>query len=288
MRTLLSIVAVLIIASPLLAGDNREAALMDRGVTYYSAGDYERAARSFEEALRLGPGNADGYTWAGKCYFKLGNNEAMTNPEVLGKAVQALRNAVRIAPDSAEAHYYLGLTQLALQSREEAMKEQELLVDIDKELANTLLHLIHDSKAPTRYEMVGERAAPLTKVRIRGNQVLVPVRLEAAHRTVDVMLLLDTGASESTITPEIAEQLDIDPASGQRIVKQVAGGGLLLARRARIDYMTVGPTTKKNVTVAIIRQNGPPVQFDGLLGMNFLRGLQYHIDFDHQFIDWKQ
>jgi len=288
MRKLLSIVAVLIIVSTLHAGENRETEFIDQGIKYFSTGDYEHAVKSFEKAVGLNPENAAAYTWVGKSYFKLGNSEAMTNPDMLGNAVQAFKNAIRLDSDLAEAHFYTGLTHLALHSKEEAMKEYEILMDLDKELANTLLNLIHDYKAPTRYESAGERADPLTKVRIIGNQVLVPARLGNRGRTVDVILLLDTGASESTITPEIAEQLNMDPTLTQQILGQVVGGGLLQAGRATIDYISVGPTTKKNITVAIIQHNGPPVRFDGLLGMNFLRNLQYHIDFENQLINWKQ
>ena len=244
MRMLFSIVAVLFVVSTLSAGENRETEFIDQGIKYFSTGDYEHAVKSFEKAVGLNPKNAAAYTWVGKSYFKFGASEAMTNPEMLGNAVQALKNSVRLAPDSAEAHFYLGLTHLALHSIEEAMKQYEALMDLDKELANTLLNLIHDYKSPTRYESAGESVDPLTKVRIVGNQVLVPARIGNRDRTVDVILLLDTGASESTITPEIADQLNMDPALTHQIVGQVVGGGLLQARRATIDYISVGPTTK--------------------------------------------
>jgi predicted aspartyl protease len=100
------------------------------------------------------------------------------------------------------------------------------------------------------------------------------------------VLLLDTGATVTSISPGIAGQLNIDPARTQKSIGQVAGGGLLEVRRAKLAYITVGPYTKTDMDVAIIGHKGPPIRYDGLLGMNFLRGLKYSINFDEQTIYW--
>src|SRR5512141_2774573 len=95
-RALLYVVAVLFIVSPLQAGENREAEYIDQGIKYFSAGDYGHAVKSFEKAVGLDPGNAAANIWVGKGYLKLGDSEAMTNPELLWNALQAFKNAVRL------------------------------------------------------------------------------------------------------------------------------------------------------------------------------------------------
>ncbi len=38
--------------------------------------------------------------------------------------------------------------------------------------------------------------------------------------------------------------------------------------------------------VAVIEQRGFALKFDGLLGMDFLRDLHYHVDFKRKIINW--
>ncbi len=286
MRKFLSIIAFLIVASPLYAGQGRETETLNQGIRYFSAGDYEKSVKAFEHTVGVNSQSAEAYTWLGKSYLKLGDNEVLTDIEMLGKAAQAFNNALRVKPDSAEAHFYLGITDLALHNKDEAMKEYEILRELDKEMANSLLKRIHDYAPPRKYESAGAKAGPVMKVKIIGNQVLVPVTLGNGDKTIQVILLLDTGASVSTIMPEVASQLDMDVTRTVPVIGQVVGGGLLEGRRARLDYMTVGPITKKAIHVDIIEHRGPAVRFDGLLGMNFLRSLRYHIDFENQAINW--
>jgi len=125
----------------------------------------------------------------------------------------------------------------------------------------------------------------VTKVTIRGNQVLVPVILGYGGQEVQASLVLDTGAEIITIHRPIADQLSL-PLT-QKADVRVAGGRALNASVAKLDYVKVGPYEAKGIQTWIIPLQGPPVSHDGLLGMNFLRGLEYSIDFENQVIRWK-
>jgi len=277
---------LLIIAFPLLAEESKKAEALNPGINYYSAGDYKRAVKAFEQSIRLHPDNAEAYKWLGMNYLKLGDNEVLTDPAMLYKAVEAFNRALSLNPNFAEVRYNLGITYLALHNRDEAIKECELLKNLDMELANSLSTRIGDYKSPQLYSALGETDSYVLKVTIIGNQVLVPVTLAYGGKSVQTTLLLDTGASGTTINPEIADKLDINPARARISIEQVVGGGLIKGRRIKLDYIKVGPHTKKDIEVDIIEHKGFAVRFSGLLGMNFLRNLRYHVDFADQTITW--
>ena len=69
-----------------------------------------------------------------------------------------------------------------------------------------------------------------TKVRIRGNAVLVPVTIVHGGREADVQMLLDTGASATTLHASVAERLAVDLDRAKKARVQVVGGEVLEAR----------------------------------------------------------
>jgi predicted aspartyl protease len=126
-----------------------------------------------------------------------------------------------------------------------------------------------------------------TKVEINGNRVLVPATLVYGGSEVDVRLLLDTGASKTLIHNEIADQLSINLSKARKTKVQIVGGAIIEARMVRIDRLTVGPHTNRNWDILIVPHQGSAARYDGLLGMDVLRGLKYKVDFKKQVIVWE-
>ena len=124
-----------------------------------------------------------------------------------------------------------------------------------------------------------------TKVTISGNKVLVPATLGYIGYEVQVTLVLDTGADLLTLHQPIADQLRLPTT--QKAQVRVVGGKKIQARLVQLDYARVGPYEARNIQALIISHQDPSAQHDGLLGMNFLRGLDYKIDFDNQMIIWR-
>jgi predicted aspartyl protease len=124
-----------------------------------------------------------------------------------------------------------------------------------------------------------------TKVTIKENLVLVPVTLGYKEHKIEALLVLDTGASIMTLHQQIADRLHI--TERETAMTRVAGGEVLKSSVAKLGYIKVGPFKKTNLYAGIIKHEGPSVPYDGLLGMNFLRGLEYTVDFKKQVIKWK-
>lgn len=125
-----------------------------------------------------------------------------------------------------------------------------------------------------------------TKVIINGNQVLVPVTFSYNGNTIESLLLLDTGASITVVNRDLAEQLNIENAFKTEVM--VVGGNKIETDLIQVDYIEAGPVRVENLTVGIIDHQGEPVQWEGLLGMNFLRKTDYQIDFENKVIHWNR
>jgi predicted aspartyl protease len=131
-----------------------------------------------------------------------------------------------------------------------------------------------------------EAQRPATPVTIRHDMVFVPVRLGHGRAVTEAVLLLDTGASITVLHREVAERIGLRADRRDRFM--VAGGQTITSEVARLGSLRVGPQGKSDLTVAIIDHAGPAVPYQGLLGMIFLKGLNYRIDFQRQVIHWQR
>lgn len=124
-----------------------------------------------------------------------------------------------------------------------------------------------------------------TDVIIKNNRVLVPVRLAYQGVETETLLVLDTGASIVALYQEVAENLYIDEFEEAKI--RVFGGNTIDTRIAHLDFIQVGPIRRENIRIGIVDPSrGGNSPHKGLLGMNFLRGLEYRVDFENRLIHW--
>jgi clan AA aspartic protease (TIGR02281 family) len=89
-------------------------------------------------------------------------------------------------------------------------------------------------------------------------------------------LILDTGASRVSLSPEMADVLGLSEKLGDEIETLVAGGMTVKGRSVDIPWIIVAGQTAKNIQGIILSSSKPGI--DGLLGRSFLKRFILDID----------
>lgn len=137
-----------------------------------------------------------------------------------------------------------------------------------------------------RSQRQSQTSSSESEVIVMGQHVIVPVQIKYRGRNLELNLLLDTGASIVTLYKDAVKRL--------RLVKQNTGhfttadGHTIAAEIVKLEELKFGPFRKNDILAGVIdhKSNGTAT-FDGLLGMNALRGLDYKIDYQNSTIRWQ-
>ncbi|GFO58705.1 hypothetical protein GMST_10300 [Geomonas silvestris] len=126
----------------------------------------------------------------------------------------------------------------------------------------------------------------ITKVAVVNNQILVPALIQNGAESIRVELVLDTGATRSSIHEGVAAKLKIDLKTAHSTLAEVADGRLINALRAPVDALSVGPFTMNGPELDVLPYRGSQGLHDGLLGMDFLSKHPYQVDMERELIRW--
>ncbi|MHC4540694.1 MAG: aspartyl protease family protein [Planctomycetota bacterium] len=107
--------------------------------------------------------------------------------------------------------------------------------------------------------------------------VVVPTRLYGPGTDVIVRLALDTGATSSMINWDVAVLLGYDPASEKERMQVTTGSGVEFSPRIVVKRMEVPGRHLENFPV-LCHTLPPSATVDGLLGLDFFRGVRLVID----------
>jgi predicted aspartyl protease len=129
------------------------------------------------------------------------------------------------------------------------------------------------------------RNANYTEVSIKANQVLVPVILGNGENAISTYLMLDTGATTTMIKRKFASMLNMKSLTPG--TSRVADGRTVPSYLGNLDYIIVGPHKISNFKINVMDHQGALKHHQGLLGMNFLREVEYSVDFRREIISWE-
>jgi glutaredoxin len=113
------------------------------------------ALKTFESAAKADPASAEAFEGIGDAYLGMGVNPVSSDPELVDKAIDNLKIALKLDPGSVSSRYKLATGYLTLYDKESALREYELLKGLDKGLADELAARIKKYKAPEKYLLTG-------------------------------------------------------------------------------------------------------------------------------------
>jgi clan AA aspartic protease (TIGR02281 family) len=190
-------------------------------------------------------------------------------------AERLFAKAIAGAPDEPLYHYHraLALTQLGRWS--EATKEYQ-----------TVLRLRPDARLADASRAMLRTLAPTgtpRQSRYRPDEIEIPLTRKGGGWTAEVLLndarraqfLVDTGASISVISPDLANRLGIEADPGAAPVTLHTIAGKVVAPLVTISSVKIGEVEAPNVKAVI---HDPGLGLDGILGNTFLDRYRITVD----------
>ena len=201
----------------------------------------------------------------------------------LGKVPEAYLNQIQVYREKYDNLSEQDRSQALQREHEQTQRqEQEKQHQLNEQLQE--VQAAEEAEKSRKAESAKQKLME-TSVTIDNNRILVPVTLVNNGVELAVNLLLDTGASKIVLHRDVADQLNI--ITLQKGLAQVAGGQNIRVETGQVNYFKVGPFNMEKATVLIMPYEGPAVSYSGLLGMNFLKNVQYTIDYRNQLIRWQ-
>jgi len=204
----------------------------------------------------------------------------------LSNVPDAYRDQIQVYPEKYDNLSEKDKSQALQRERELIQRqEQEKLLRINEQLQE--VQAAEESEKRRKAESAKNKLMETmqTRIIVEGNRIMVPVTLVNNGVELDVNMVLDTGASQIVLHRDVADQLNL--VALKKGLAQVAGGKNIYVETGQVDSFKVGPFNMQKATVLIIAYEGPATSYSGLLGMNFLKNVQYTIDYQNQLIRWQ-
>lgn len=114
------------------------------------------------------------------------------------------------------------------------------------------------------------------KAESAGGVYFVPVKL---NNSTDALLVVDTGAAWTVLTPKLVEKLALPiTANTRRSVMTVIGGRQITLPRLRLDSAKVGSVAVENLYIGVYDVFPDEPRVHGILGLDFLKHFRVSVD----------
>ena len=183
--------------------------------------------------------------------------------------LELYQRLVELEPEHTQ--HYIGLAEayLALGNMSDARSALDLTLH-DPTLSGQANEMILMIDQRNSVDETGDIEIPLT---LKGNQFLLEAVFDNEQAAI---LLLDTGASLSIISPQLLNSLSYDYRHTGRTGWFNTANGRVQAPIVRIDSISLGGQSVNSIEVGVLDLSSQ--HFDGLLGMNFLQHFEFFID----------
>ncbi|MCU7940280.1 MAG: retroviral-like aspartic protease family protein [gamma proteobacterium symbiont of Bathyaustriella thionipta] len=186
------------------------------------------------------------------------------------QSVEFFKKLIENEPDFPFYHLSLAESYIRLGDKESAKLPLQWVKD----------DVIYGDKATELLEMMTLNDLPMgIELEKKGNQYITKATLSNYY---DTKLLIDTGASYSSLPSYIIAQLVVDQQAEKLQISQLkTAGGIIQVNLYRLKKMTIGNFSVNDIIVTEL--NLESLQdikndFEGLLGMNFLSHFEFSID----------
>ena len=183
----------------------------------------------------------------------------LANQQRWSELLAFYQRLVNLDPHTAEHYYRLAEVQVQLQLYDQALYSLYFILQ-DAVMGAKAQAL--ERRINQRLQFAEGMPVPLLK---HGVHHVVEARLSSS----ELRLLLDTGASITTLTPDAARRLNLR-YDLRRSISLATAGGLVSAPLIEVSGLMVGEAEVDRLQVGILPLVGAD-GFDGLLGMNFLQ-----------------
>ncbi len=112
---------------------------------------------------------------------------------------------------------------------------------------------------------------------IRG-LIVVPTRLRGPIGDTVARLALDTGATRTLVSWQVALSVGYEPATSAKRIEITTGSGVEFAPEIIVDSIEALSQIRESISI-VCHTLPPSATVDGVLGLDFLRGKRLEVDF---------